>query len=59
MSGSNPDSGLFFLNLLVEDLPGFWRLIYTLVRDDRERTLVILEVVNHEEYDEWFPGRER
>ena len=44
-------------NLYVEDLPSFWRLLYTIVRDRGERYIVVVEIVDHEIYDKWFPGR--
>lgn len=46
-------------NLYVEDLPGFWRLLYTVVRIEGERILVVLEIVGHREYSKWFPGQRR
>lgn len=44
-------------NLYVEDLPSFWRLLYTIVRDRGERYIVVMEIVDHETYSKWFPGR--
>ena len=44
-------------NLHAENLPSFWRLLYTIVRDRGERYIVIVEIVNHETYSKWFPGR--
>ena len=46
-------------NLYVEDLPNFWRLIYTITRVDGERVLVVLEIVDHRAYSKWFPGRRK
>jgi hypothetical protein len=46
-------------NLYVEDLPSFWRLLYTLVRDRGERYIVVIEIVDHEAYSKWFQGRAR
>ena len=46
-------------NLYVEDLPAFWRLLYTLTRDGPRRIVVIVEIVDHPTYDKWFPGRGR
>ncbi len=46
-------------NLHVEDLPDFWRLIYTIVRVGAERHIVVVEIVDHEIYGKWFPGRRR
>ena len=34
-------------NLFVEDLPSFWRLLYTIVRDRGERYIVVVEIVDH------------
>src|SRR5258707_14563769 len=33
-------------NLFVEDLPSFWRLLYTIARDRRVRHIVIVEINN-------------
>jgi hypothetical protein len=44
-------------NLYVEDLPNFWRLLYTVVKHSGERKIVVVEVVSHKEYSRWFPGR--
>lgn len=38
-------------NLYVEDLPDFWRLLYTIVRVGVERHIVIVEIVDHSTYD--------
>ena len=46
-------------NLYVEDLPSFWRLLYTIVRDGSVRYIVIIEIVDHRKYSKWFPGRRR
>jgi len=46
-------------NLFVEDLPSFWRLLYTIVRDGGERYIVVLEIVDHRRYDGWFRSRNR
>lgn len=46
-------------NLFVEDLPSFWRLLYTIVRDRGERYIVLVEIVDHRAYSRWFPGRDR
>ena len=46
-------------NLFVEDLPSFWRLLCTIVRDRGERYLVVVGIVDHRAYDRWFPGRGR
>ncbi|MEA3201272.1 MAG: hypothetical protein QOE90_2700 [Thermoplasmata archaeon] len=44
-------------NLYVEDLPDFWRLLYTLVRVGVERHVVVVEIVDHPTYDKWFGGK--
>ena len=44
-------------NLYVEDLPSFWRLLYTIVRDSGERYVVVIEIVDHPAYDTWFRPR--
>jgi hypothetical protein len=46
-------------NLYVEDLPAFWRLLYTLTRDGSRRIVTVIEIVDHPTYDNWFPGRGR
>ena len=46
-------------NLYVEDLPSFWRLLYTIVRDGGRRYIVVVEIVSHRTYSKWFPGRKR
>lgn len=46
-------------NMYVEDLPSFWRLLYTIVKIDGRRTVVIVERVSHRTYNKWFPGRRR
>lgn len=46
-------------NLFVEDLPSFWRLLYTIVRDRGERYIVVVEIVDHSAYSRWFPGTGR
>jgi len=46
-------------NLFVEDLPSFWRLRYSIVRDRGERYIVVVEIVDHPTYDHWFRGRHR
>ncbi len=44
-------------NLFVEDLPSFWRLLYTIVRDRGERYVVVVEIADHTAHDRWFPSR--
>ncbi len=46
-------------NLYVEDLPSFWRLLYTVVNRGGRRVIVVIEIVSHKEYSRWFPGRRR
>lgn len=46
-------------NLFVEDLPSFWRLLYTIARERGERYIIVVEIVDHKAYDRWFPGRGR
>jgi hypothetical protein len=46
-------------NLFVVDLPSFWRLLYTIVRDRGERYIVAIDIVDHRKYDKWFPNRGR
>ena len=44
-------------NLYVEDLPSFWRLLYTIVRIKGRPAIVIIEIVDHPQYTKWFRGR--
>jgi hypothetical protein len=44
-------------NLYVEDLPSFWRLLYTVVNRGGRRVIVVVEIVSHKEYSRWLPGR--
>lgn len=46
-------------NLYVEDLPNFWRFLYTVSRDRGERYVVVVRIVDHATYSKWFPGRRR
>jgi hypothetical protein len=46
-------------NLYCLDLPDFWRMLYTIVRMDGKRYCVVVELVDHPTYDQWFPGRKR
>jgi len=44
-------------NLYVEDLPGFWRLLHTVAKVDSRRVIIVVEIVGHKAYSQWFPGR--
>ena len=46
-------------NLYVEDLPNFWRFLYTVARDGGERYIVVIRIVDHEQYSVWFPSRRK
>jgi|ERR1041385_318693 hypothetical protein len=46
-------------NLYCCDLPDFWRLLYTIVRADGKPYVYVLEIVDHADYDKWFPGKGR
>jgi len=46
-------------NLYVEDLPDFCRMLYTVVKHNGTRTIVVVEIVNHQTYSRWFPGRRK
>jgi hypothetical protein len=41
-------------NLYKMELPTFWRLLYTIVRDGKSRYVIILEIVDHKTYYKWF-----
>jgi len=44
-------------NLYVEDLPDYWRMLYSIVKNSGRRIVVILEIVDHKAYDKWFVFR--
>lgn len=46
-------------NLYVEDLPDFWRMLYTIVRNEGTVRIIVVEIADHAQYDTWFPGRGR
>ena len=46
-------------NLFVEDLPDFWRLIYSVIKRGEGRGVLIIAIVDHRDYSRWFPGRRR
>lgn len=46
-------------NLYVEDLPDYWRLLYSVTRQDDQAFVMVVEIVDHATYDRWFPGRGR
>jgi len=43
-------------NLYVEDLPSFWRLLYTVTNDEKDRYVVVLAIVDQRTYSRWFRG---
>lgn len=43
-----------FTNLYCCDLPGFWRLLYTIQNVEGRRYVLALELVDHRAYDVWF-----
>src|SRR3989475_12643193 len=46
-------------NLFVEDLPSFWRLLYTIVGDRGERHLVVVEIPDQRAYGRGSASRGR
>lgn len=46
-------------NLFAEDLPDFYRLMYSVVKHGEGRAVLILAIVDHREYSRWSPGRRR
>jgi hypothetical protein len=46
-------------NLFVEDLPDYWRLLYSVLKRGEARGVLIIAIVDHREYSRWFPGRGR
>jgi len=43
-------------NLYVCDLPSYWRLLYTIVRVGDKPSIVVVEIVDHDAYNKWFPS---
>ena len=41
-------------NLWKINLPDYWRMLYTIVGDEIEIVAILLEVMNHKEYDKKF-----
>ncbi len=46
-------------NLYVEDLPDYWRMLYSIVKSSGKRIVMILEIVDHKAYDRWLGFRGR
>ena len=46
-------------NLFIADLPGFWRMIYTLESDEIEIIAFVLDIIDHNEYNKKFKFRKR
>ena len=46
-------------NLYVEDLPGFWRMLYSVAKSAGQRYVIVLTIVSHRDHSRWFPGRQR
>ncbi|MEK6851220.1 MAG: hypothetical protein AABY30_01635 [Candidatus Thermoplasmatota archaeon] len=46
-------------NLYVEDLPSFWRLLYTVTEYRGTRRVLVLAIIDHRAYSRWFRGRHR
>ena len=46
-------------NLWKIDLPGYWRMTYTIVGNEFEIISVLLEFMDHKEYDKKFGYRKR
>ncbi len=46
-------------NLFIADLPDYWRMIYTLESDEIEIIAFILDIINHDEYNNKFGFRKR
>jgi hypothetical protein len=44
-------------NLYVEDLPSFWRLLYSVGRRQGERYVPVVAIVDHRTYSHWFGRR--
>lgn len=41
-------------NLYVEDLPAFWRLLYSVGRRRQERYVLVVAIIDHRTYSAWF-----
>ena len=46
-------------NLFIVDLPDYWRMIYTLERDEIEIIAFVLDIIDHEDYNKKFGFRKR
>lgn len=46
-------------NLYVEDLPSFWWLLYSVTKYRGRRYVLVLAIVDHRTYSQWFRGRHR
>lgn len=46
-------------NLFRVELPGFWRMIYTLLNINEETICLIVDILSHEEYNKLFGYRRR
>jgi hypothetical protein len=44
-------------NLYVEDLADFWRLLYTIQKEAGQAFVTVLRIVDHGQYDKWFPSK--
>jgi len=42
------------VNMYVEDLPSFWRLLYSVGRRRDERYVTVVAIVDHRTYSRWF-----
>lgn len=46
-------------NLFIADLPDYWRMIYTLESDEIEIIAFVLDIIDHNQYNEKFRFRKR
>lgn len=44
-------------NLFCVNLPLAWRLIYYITRADNRIYVYVCEIVSHDQYSKWFPGK--
>ena len=46
-------------NLFIVDLPDYWRMIYTLESDEIEIIAFVLDIIDHDEYNNKFKFRKK
>lgn len=41
------------------DLPDGWRMLYSFYHVGADRYVLVLEIVDHDQYSKWFPGKRK